>query len=223
VEKVSGPAGTTEDLCRNKLRQRAWQRRNFCKAARHRARLGAQRRAASLQSTRYAHRFSPLQPPRKPQPRYNEVCQTSASPPRRHRTPLLQPPHSVQAAQMPCDTAPCRQQAHTPSKHAREKSQSKANYTCTDHTLMGQHTAIGPSSRQLGKVSCRTSQTTLHSAHVTGARDVRPSTQEAQTAKWQGATNLQPIRSPPDLLVQPNTRQDASWTQKDKECVQALG
>jgi hypothetical protein len=29
VEKGSGPAGTTEDMCRNKLRQRAWQRRKF--------------------------------------------------------------------------------------------------------------------------------------------------------------------------------------------------
>jgi hypothetical protein len=34
------------------------------------------------------------------------------------------------------------------------------------------HIAIGPSSRQLARMSCRTSQATLHSAHVTGARDV---------------------------------------------------
>jgi hypothetical protein len=54
---------------------------------------------------------------------------------------------------------------------------------------------------------------TLHSALVIGARDVRPSLQEAQTRIWQGTPHHHPIRSPPALQVQPNTRQYASWTQ----------
>ena len=48
---------------------------------------------------------------------------------------------------------------------------------------------------------------------MTGARDVRPTMQEAQTRKWLGTPYLA-IRSPPAVLVQPNTRHDASWTQK---------
>jgi hypothetical protein len=191
VEKVSGPARTTEDPFRDKLSQRTWQRRkfmpstwqtwmleSFCNAGRHRTRLGTQRLVASFQSTRYATAHVPLTTASQATAtasRYNEVCQTSAPPPRRHRTQLLQPPQRVQAAQTPCHMPqfPGATRSARPQLHHHDDT---AHRSCNHLTEFKQRRCHATQHRAANKHAC------LRSMRERNA-DQRQTTR-APTARW---------------------------------------